>query len=310
MKFLERSFDQQNQFWKYVLVFLGAFIGGQILGAIPLYCVIVAKMISSGGAIAFNPNNMMDFTVFGISKNLGVFLMMLPFVATLILTIVLIKVLQKRTFSETVNGRKKIRINRCLTGAAVWGILLAIYLLGDYLINPGNYVLQFDLVKFIPLLFISVLLIPLQTTSEELLFRGYLAQGVAGWTKSRWLAILIPSLLFGLIHSFNPEVKEFGFWTAMPQYIFFGLSFGLIAVLDDGIELPIGMHAANNVFSSLFITFKSSALQTNAVFEQQNINPGKETIVLIITGMIAIAYFAVKYKWNFNILNKKVASSN
>jgi membrane protease YdiL (CAAX protease family) len=310
MKFLERSFDQQNQFWKYVLVFLGAFLGGQILGSLPLVGVIIAKTISNGGAIAMNPDNFADFTVFGISKNLSLFLMILPFVATLILTIVLVKALHKRTFSETVNGRKKIRINRCLTGAAVWGILMAVYLLIDYLINPGNYVLQFDFLKFIPLLLISLMLIPVQTTSEELLFRGYLAQGVAGWTKSRWLAILIPGLLFGLIHAANPEVKEYGFWLAMPQYIFFGLSFGLVAVLDDGIELPMGMHAANNVFLSLFTTTKASAIQTDAVFEQQNINPGKETIVLIIIGIIAIAYFAVKYKWNFNILNKKVASSN
>jgi membrane protease YdiL (CAAX protease family) len=309
MKFLERSLDQQNQFWKYILVFFGAFVGGQILGSIPLIGVLIAKTISSGGAIAMNPANMADFTVFGISKNMALFLTMLSTVVVLILTIVLIKALHKRTFLETVNGRKKIRINRCLTGAAVWGILMAVYYLGDYFINPRDYVLQFDLLKFIPLLLISLILIPIQTTSEELLFRGYLAQGVAGRTKSRWLAILIPGLIFGLMHAFNPEVKEYGFWLAMPQYIFFGLSFGLIAVLDDGIELPMGMHAANNVFLSLFITAKASALQTNAVFEQQNINPGKETIVLIIMGIISIIYFAVKYKWNFNVLNKKVKSS-
>jgi membrane protease YdiL (CAAX protease family) len=193
-----------------------------------------------------------------------------------------------------------------INGATVWGILMAAYLLIDNHINPDNYILQFDLFKFIPLLLISLIFIPFQTTFEELLFRGYLAQGIAGWTKSRYLAILIPALIFGLLHAFNPEVKEFGFWHTMPQYIFFGLIFGLITILDDGIELAIGIHAANNVFLSLFTTNSASVLQTDAVFEEIGLHMGKETVVLILLGIITIVYFAWKYKWNFKILNIKV----
>jgi membrane protease YdiL (CAAX protease family) len=309
MKFLERSLDQQNQFWKYLLIVLGGFFGGQIIGSIPLMGVMLYKGIASGGNIVLNPENLADITVFGISKNWGLFLMMIPFVVSLLLTLVLIKKLHKRTFSETVNGTKKIRISRLLTGAAVWGILMAVYLLGDYLINTENYTLQFNLTNFIPLLLISLIFIPIQISSEEITFRGYLAQGVAGWRRNRWLAILIPSLLFGLIHCGNPEVAEFGFWVAMPQYILMGLLFGLVAVMDDGIELAMGMHAANNIFLSLFVTHSSSALQTDAVFEQHLINPGKETLVLVITGLLAFTYFALKYKWNLKVLNTKINAS-
>ncbi|GHT79407.1 abortive infection protein [Bacteroidia bacterium] len=305
MKFLERALDGQNQFWKYVIVFLGGFLGGQIVGAIPLGIVIVLKTMAGG---VINPENVMDFTALGLSKNLGLFLMLLPTVVSLIFTILLIKSLHRRTFAETVNGRKKIRFNRFFMGVLVWGILMAIYLIGDYWANPQNYVLQFDWKAFIPLLLISVLFIPLQTTSEELLFRGYLAQGIAGWTKNRWLAVLIPGLLFGLLHISNPEVKEFGFWLAMPQYVFFGLLFGLIAVLDDGIELPMGMHAINNVFLSLFTTHSASALQTDAVFEIKSLDPAKDLVSLIIIGIACFAYFSVKYKWDIRVLNKKVTN--
>ena len=71
------------------------------------------------------------------------------------------------------------------------------------------------------------------------------------------------------MHVMNPEIKEFGFLTMMPQYISFGLLFGIISVLDNGIELAIGAHAANNIFLSIFVTQKSSTLQTVAMFEQQ-----------------------------------------
>ena len=306
MKFLERAFDQQNQGWKYLVVFLAAFYGGQILGSIPLISVIMYKVITSEEHYSLNLDNIMDFTGFGISKNLALFLMLLAFVVILIIAILLIKTLHKRSFAETVNGTRKVRIKRCFIGAAVWGILLVIFFLIDYLIDTENFRLQFNLSAFIPLLFISLIMLTIQSTSEEFLFRGYLTQGVAGWTKSRWLAILIPALLFGLVHSFNPEIKEFGFWIAMPQYVFLGLLFGLISVLDDGIELAIGMHVINNVLGALLVTHSSSALQTDAVFEQLKIAPIEGLASTIIIGIIAIAFFAWKYKWNFKILNQKI----
>jgi membrane protease YdiL (CAAX protease family) len=176
----------------------------------------------------------------------------------------------------------------------------------SYIFTPDNFTVRFDIETFIPLLIISLCLIPLQTTFEEFLFRGYLTQGVAGWTKNRWLAICIPTLIFGLLHSGNKEIAEYGFWTAMPLYLLPGLIFGFIAVVDDGIELPIGMHAANNIFASVFVTYKASSLNTQAIITQETINPSIDTVALLISGLITIYFFSKIYKWDFNILNKKV----
>jgi membrane protease YdiL (CAAX protease family) len=306
MKFLERSLDRQNQWWKYLVCIIGIVIAWQIIGALPLGAVIFYKAFTSHGAILPNPENPLDFTALGISNNIGLILMLSAFVIALVCTIILIKLLHKRSFSETLNGTNKIRFGRLWIGFAVWGILMLIYCVVDYLIDPSNFVLQFNVSNFIPLFFISVLTIPLQTTFEEVLCRGYLAQGIAGWTKNRILPIVIPALLFALLHSFNPEVEEFGFWITMPQYFTFGLLFGIIAVLDDGIELAIGMHTANNVLMSLFVTHQHSALQTDAVFEQLTINPVKDLVVLLVMCGIAFVYLSYRYKWKFNVLGKKV----
>ena len=286
MNFLERASDGQNQLWKYPVVCFGGFLGGQLLGSIPL--VILSSM------------------AFGISKNLFLFLVMFSFVVSLLITIYLIKILHRRTFSETVNGTRKIRTGRLISGALTWTIIITVYLIIDYNLNPENYVLQFNWGNFFILTVLALCLIPIQTTSEELLFRGYLAQGIAAWTKNRYLSILIPGLLFGLMHIANPEVAEFGFWLSMPQYIFFGLLFGLISVLDDGIELAMGMHAANNIFTLIFTTHAASALQTDAMFEVQTINPAKELVALLIAGLIVLTYFAFRYKWNFNIFLRPI----
>lgn len=138
------------------------------------------------------------------------------------------------------------------------------YLLAYYATIPDNFTIQFDIKTFVPLLLITVLFIPLQTTCEEFLFRGYLTQGVAAWTKDRWLAVIIPGMVFGLMPISNPEVSEYGFWAAMPQYIIFGLA----VVLVDGIEVAMGIHAANNIFACLFVTFDASVLSTPAIFHQ------------------------------------------
>jgi hypothetical protein len=99
------------------------------------------------------------------------------------------------------------------------------------------------------------------------------------------------------MHAFNPEVEEFGFFTMMAQYILFGLIFGIVTILDDGIEAAIGAHAANNIFLCIFVTHESSALQTPALYEQQILYPFTEFASLLITGIIFLVILKMIFKW-------------
>lgn len=301
---MECALAKGNQIWKYLVVLLVTFVAASFIGSIPLLAVYMIKAAQSG-----NLNLELDITnlqAIGISSNLGLALLMLPLVLGLIVLIFMVRWFHNRSYKELINGANKIRWKRFFTGAAFWVVLMLITYIVEYIIDPANFVLQFDLFSFIPLIFISLLLIPLQTSFEELAFRGYLAQGIGVWTKNRWMVWIIPSVLFGLLHYDNPEVKEFGFWLMMPQYIFFGMIFGLISILDDGIELAMGVHAANNVFLSLFFTHSSSAFQTAAVFSIQKVNPYLEFLLLVLSGIVLIAFFYKKYNWNFSIMNKRV----
>jgi membrane protease YdiL (CAAX protease family) len=310
MTHLERALDNQNQWWKYLVIIAVAFFGGQLIGAIPLFAVIFYKAAGAGKAPALGSADILNLSQYGISPNLGLFLLVLPFIVSLVAMALLLKPLHKRSLTETINGANSIRWGRVLFGAAVWGALLAIYLFIAYSMNPGNFQFRFDVSSFIPLVLISIVFIPFQAGFEEVLFRGYLAQGFAAWTKSRWAVIIIPGLLFALMHGGNPEVEEFGFWTAMPQYVLLGLVLGLISTLDDGIETAIGAHVANNVFASVFVTYKSSALQTPALFNQLHVDPVKETKALMLASVIFVAILAFKYKWRFSTLNTKVQRSD
>jgi len=67
--------------------------------------------------------------------------------------------------------------------------------------------------------------------------------------------------------------------------------------MDDGIELAIGAHTANNAFLSVFITNKDSALQTPALYEQMEIHPWMDFRDLVIMSLVFIIIMAVIYKW-------------
>ncbi|WP_303917557.1 CPBP family intramembrane glutamic endopeptidase [Draconibacterium sediminis] len=305
MKHLSRAFDGQNQWWKFVVVILVALFVGQIVGAIPLVVVMVASIAMNGGQVA-TPENPMDLSAYGINPSLGLALMVIPFIVTLVLAIVLIKSFHQRTSKDVVNGGQAFRWNRFWLGVVVWGAIMLILFFAQLAISPEELEFRFDPASFIPLVFVAVLLIPIQSGTEEFIFRGYLAQGVAGWTKRRWAVILIPSVLFALLHGLNPEVKEHGFGMMMPSYFVFGVAFAITAVLDDGIELAIGIHAVNNTLGALLVTTKESAIQVPALFFQQETDPVKESLVLVLSSVVLLVVLKQILDWDFSILWKKI----
>jgi membrane protease YdiL (CAAX protease family) len=312
MHYLENILGQDNSFWKYLVVILVTFVAIQIIGSIVGGIIIIVYLLANKD-IDFAPEmfvNVKSLADLGLPENLILVVALFPSVVGAVTSWMLIQKMHHRPFSATVNGREHIRWNHLFAGFLFWTLLMIIFLATNYIISPDNFVLQFDSRKFIPLLIIALLFIPFQTTLEEYIFRGYIAQGIAAWTKNRWLVISIPGLLFGLMHYQNTEVVEHGFWVAMPPYIIFGLFFGLLAVLDDGIELPLGIHAANNIFTCLFVTNPSSSLQTPAIFEQQIIYHIPEIVGLLAATSVTVWYFHRKYAWKLNILNTRIEAPN
>jgi len=277
------------------------------IGAIPL---LLALAIRSGSnphvfaQFAANPN---DYSVIGLNPNVTFIMMLFPFIAGLIAFILLVKPLNGRSLRTTINGTGKIRWSRFFISAAVWMLLSAVYLFFYMKLDPANFQLNSRTGSILIISVVSVIFIPFQAAFEEVLFRGYLMQGFAALLRNRWFPVVMTSFLFGLMHAFNPEVKEFGFFTMMPQYMVFGLIFGLVTVFDDGIEAAMGAHTANNVFLCIMVTSESSALQTPALYQQFNIHPWTEFAGLIFTGVIFLLALKIIFKWkDLSLLFKRV----
>jgi uncharacterized protein len=216
----------------------------------------------------------------------------------LIILLFWVKFVHKQTLTSLTTSRENIDWGRVFFSFAVWGYLtIGLTLIGFYM-SPEDFVIQFDWNKFLPFAIIAILLIPLQTSFEEYFFRGYLMQGLGLMTKNRWFPLLFTSVTFGLMHIANPEVGKLGY-IIMVYYIGTGLFLGMITLLDEGLELALGFHAANNLIGALLVTADWTAFQTYSIFKDvSEPSVGWDILlpVLIIFPLLLII-FGRKYKW-------------
>lgn len=283
------------------------FAATNTIGGIPLLIAMGIKSAADPGIISQLAENPGDLSVLGLEPNLYLLTMIFPFLIGLGAFVLLIRPLNERSVSQVVNGTGSFRWNRFLISALIWILISAIYLIISVKTEPENFVLNNTSETLIPLIIISLLLIPFQAAFEEVLFRGYLMQGFTNLVRSRWFPLVMTSIFFALMHVLNPEVREFGFLTMMPQYLLFGLIFGIITILDDGIEAALGAHAANNAFLCIMVTSESSAIQTPALYEQLEINPWADLLTMLFMGLIVILLLKIVFRWkSFSLLFRRV----
>ena len=289
MDFIAQAFKGKTNFYNYFFGVILAFIF-QALGFIPLGIVKIYIDLDKHVSIAVNP---------GINNNMFFLLVVIiPSAMALWGLYLWITKIHKLPFLKVLTSRQRFDIKRVMYAFLILFITIIAFLIIDLVFNSSNYILNFKPLPFFFLLFISFILLPLQTSSEEVLFRGYLMQGFGVLTRSRLLALIFTSTIFGLLHFANPEVDKLGYILLL-SYIGTGFFLGIVALMDEGIELTIGLHAANNISVALFVTTNWSAFQTDALF----VNIAEPQIdwtyyvSLLVVYPIIILIFSKKYRW-------------
>ena len=226
--------------------------------------------------------------------------MLLPFAAGFLGIFFVAKALHQQSVRSLTTSRSKIDWKRFWFAFLFWGIISSGLVLIDHYMSPENYVFNFKLVPFLILAGIAIVLVPLQTSFEEYLFRGYLMQGIGVLCKNKWVPLIITSVLFGILHIANPEIEKLGY-ILLVHYIGTGFFLGIITLMDEGLELALGFHAANNLFTALLVTADWTAFQTNSVLRDIS-DPDIGSIEIfasvLIIYPILIFVFANVYKWN------------
>lgn len=216
----------------------------------------------------------------------------------LVIILFWVKFIHGQSIRSLTTSRKKVDWKRIFFSFTVWGIFMLISTVIIYFLSPENYIINFDPIKFIPFLIIAILLIPLQTSFEEYFFRGYLMQGIGVVTKNRLIPLLITSVTFGVMHIANPEVGKLG-PIIMVYYIGSGFFLGIMTLMDEGLELALGFHAANNLIGAILVTADWTAFQTHSILKDVS-EPTAGFDVLfpvLVIFPILLFIFGRKYKW-------------
>ncbi|MEX0998306.1 MAG: CPBP family intramembrane glutamic endopeptidase [Flavobacteriaceae bacterium] len=295
--FIAQAFRSYHDWWRYAVGIIIVFVATQ-LGSIPFILAVVLKMMQDGGSI--NDFNNLDMTslMTVLDSNLTLFLMLLSFAVGLAALLFVIKYLHKQPLIEATTTRKKIDWNRFFVGFGLVAVTTVILTGIDFYTNPQDYEVQFQLWPFLILALVVIIMIPLQTSMEEYLFRGYLMQGIGVLAKNRWLPLIITSVLFGALHIANPEVDKLGN-IIMVYYIGTAFLLGIMTLMDEGLELALGFHAGNNMIAALLVTADWTVFSTNSILKDIS-EPavGFDVVIpVLILYPIYLLILARKYKW-------------
>jgi hypothetical protein len=286
----------KNEFWQYLLGIVAA-----ILGYSSVQFIVAKPLINfaANNGVHINEKNLTNIfnaDYIGFNRTLMLIIMCSMFLFAIIFLWIVLKYVHKKQFISVITGFEKIRWNRYFFSFLIWSILTITFVLIGYFNSPQDYQISFNTQKFIPLLIVAIIFIPIQTATEEIFLRSYLLQGFSLIFKNGIIPLIIISIIFGLMHGTNPETKAHGIFVMMPYYILFGAFLGMLTLLDEGAELAMGIHCANNLVTSLLVCSKNSVLQTDAILYTTSEDPSGEFISWGI--MAAICFFILfkKYK--------------
>jgi hypothetical protein len=275
--------------------FIIIFVASQ-LGSIPLLGAVMFTVIGEGGSLeSIQDQNVLMNT---LGSNLTLFLMLLSFAIGLLALYLVVKYFHRQPFVELTTSRKKTDWGRVFFGFGLITITTLVVTVLDFYTNPDDYVIQFDLVPFLILAVIVIIMIPLQTSFEEYLFRGYLMQGIGVMAKNKWVPLVITSVIFGGLHLANPEVDKIGN-VIMIYYIGTGFLLGIMTLMDEGMELALGFHAGNNLIAALLVTADWTVFKTNSILKDiSEPSAGFDVVApVLILYPIFLLIMAYRYKW-------------
>jgi membrane protease YdiL (CAAX protease family) len=131
-------------------------------------------------------------------------------------------------------------------------------------------------------LMVILLLVPLQASAEEYVFRGFVMQAVGGWVRWPAIAIVASTIPFVLGHVYNV-------WGLL-EVLVFALVAAWVTLRTGGLEAAIGVHILTNV-----IAFSVPALGFENVTES---NGSPE-------GLVTAAILLPLYAWGIDVLFRR-----
>ena len=295
--YLDAVYQGKNNWWRYLFALGFIFFSWLFVGSIPVFFYSAYLMWDA------NPETEITTMGFsGVDPLLAFIITIISFVFFFLALFIAVRFIHGRPFRSLITPEKRIDWKRMALGFTFWFVIAGLGSLFEAILYPERYVLSFNLAHFLFFFVFAVLLIPIQAACEELFFRGYLMQGIGLRLRGIIVLPLISGVIFGGLHFWNPEMTiTNGSWLLGFSYFLIGFFAALITLFDGGLELALGLHIANNLYTALVANYTVSALPSESIFQISTIDP--------LLGLISLAVgLAIFYLLAFLIFPKEKAA--
>ena len=227
-------------------------------------------------------------------------LMLLTFPAMLVGLFLVQKFIHKRTVVSLFTYASKINWKRILFAIIVTWLVYGLLTAAMHFTGFSKVAFTFDSKRFFSYALVSLLLIPLQSGTEEIIVRGYLNQAFGHFLKNKWIVFTITSLMFASLHLANPESVSGAEQGAlnhiliMSGYFLFGFILCVVVYFEGGLEAAIGVHAANNMFAAIFVNYEGSVLPTPSLFLSKAPEASDNISLVLILGAVAFILYKTR----------------
>jgi len=287
--FLKSAKEGRNAGWRYlggILLAIGfGFIGFQWVG------IPVAEAINDFVAIfpdtltpAELEENINQFEPYSLEISyIAIHIAYLFFSAGILIAV---KFLHQRKAFTLISPSAAFAWSRFALGFSLWFGLASLQTGVEFLLHQDAFSWNFRPSAWLAFLPWALLLTPIQTSAEELFFRGYLLQGLSLLVRHPIALTLIASLPFAIAHWSNPEMARGSGWIGL-TYLLMAIFLTVLTLRDNRLELALGVHAANNLFIVLLVNTTDSTLPSPALIIQHTPTDPRFTFMSLLVATTA-----------------------
>jgi membrane protease YdiL (CAAX protease family) len=220
-----------------------------------------------------------------------------PFLAMGLGIVAALHLLLSRSFPQLATDHSRFRLALFFRAFLAYFLTAILFLLYFFLTDPASvdiYPAPFH--KKVLMLALVVAITPIQTSSEEVLFRILPIRIVTGKTLGvsplhRFWASLFSALLFALPHLGNRELAQAQSPSiVLGYYALFGFLVTYMSLESGGFEIALAVHAANNLFVALICNYQGSSLPSLPLFESTRVLGTWTDLAQLCAGLIAVRF--------------------
>ena len=285
-----------TQWWRWVVGFLAiavAWIGIGAIGIVLAGCELI-RATNIFGLNCKNADITGDGSVIAMLIVLG-----LGFGVGLAGVWLVVKYIHKKTLLQLVTGRPRFDLSRYFVAMGVAFVLSLVMFLIDRFIFQVDMTFERPGMLFVGFVVVALVLVPIQSGFEEVVYRGYLMQGFMLLTRNKAVLALVTGVLFAVTHLSNPEASTYGIPLYVTALTVSGIFHALLVLFDGGLELAAGYHMMNNLFMGVVSNTEGAVIETPALFtiHEDSYELFPNLVLEIVVFAVAILALNFKYKW-------------